>query len=158
MYAIELHDDDMNNSARGSRVAQIGRGGTIDYAYQVEMWLQDPDILSERWYRAYLKTENRIEVVWTRNPDTDEMHYLARAPHYTGEWILPFVETPDAKVSVVTWGNNISTDEEAFWWASAELGIGAITAIVLDREGNIRFAWEIVDDVVRLIACGPATP
>jgi predicted metal-dependent hydrolase len=152
MYVIELHDDQIDNQKDGTLVAHIGRRhGTIEYAYQVEMHLQD--VLEKKWRRAYLKTGNKVNAIWVRNMKTGAVQYLARDASYDGEWVLPFVGSSNAHIAVGIWGSNACTDAEALNWATAQLK-KAVTAIILDR-GEIRFAWELVNGSPKLITRGP---
>ena len=154
MYVIELHDADVDDAVQGTLAAHIGRHGTIEYDYQVEMWLQD--VLDHPWRRAYLKTGERIKVIWVRDMVTGETRYLARSQDYTGEWVLPFVGSPDAQIAVGIWGRDASTDEEALAWATRQLTM-AVSAVLLER-GEIRAAWEMVDGAPQLISRGPLEP
>lgn len=152
MYVIELHDDELENAAQDTRAGSIGRHGTIEYDYQVEAHLQD--ILDRPWRRAYLKAGDCVRVVWVRDMATGEVRYLARSQGYTGEWKLPFVGAPDAQIAVGVWGHNATTYEEGCTWASQQLA-NAATAILLEQ-GEICFAWEMVDGAPQLISRGPS--
>lgn len=152
MYSIELHDSEIDNDVAGTRVARIGRGGTIEYAYQVEIHIQDM-LGDTRWRRAYLKTANSVKVVWVYDAQTGIVKYLARAEDYNGEWKLPFVASPNARIAVGMWGREATTDDQALAWATVQLST-AITAILMDR-GDIRAAWELVDGTPQLVARGP---
>lgn len=154
MYVVELHDADVEDMVQGTLAATIGRRGTVEYAYQVEIHLQDA--LEGHWRRAYLKTGEGVKAVWAHDKATGEVQYLARSQDYTGEWVLPFVDSPDAQIAVGLWGRDASTDEEALAWAKVQLA-HAITAILLER-GDIRFAWELVEGAPQLIARGPSKP
>lgn len=155
MYVIELHDDEVDNMTDGTLVAHIGRRhGTIEYAYQVEMHLQD--VLGAKWRRAYLKTADKVKAVWVRDMKSGAVQYLARDASYDGEWVLPFVAAPDAHIAVGIWGSDIQTNADAFDWAVTQLS-NAATAIVLNH-GEIRSAWELVNGVPELVARGPRQP
>lgn len=154
MYAIELHDTEIHNLDGGTLAGHIGRRGTIDYVYQVEMYLQD--LLALPWRRAYLKAGREVKVIWVRDMATDVVMYLARTPDYTGEWALPYVGSPDARIAVGLWGREAATESEAQAWAQVQLA-GAVSAILLEH-GEIRAAWEMVGGSAQLVARGPLRP
>jgi len=120
----------------------------------VEMHLQD--VLEAKWRRAYLKTADKVRAVWVRDMKSGAVQYLARDVSYDGEWVLPFVTTPDARIAVGIWGSDVRTDADTFSWATTQLSM-AVTAIVLDH-GEIRSAWELVNGAPELIARGPRQP
>lgn len=153
MYVIELHDNEIHNQAQGTRAGTIGRQGSIEYPYQVEMFVQD--VLDRNWRRAYVKIFNNVVAIFARDVVTGSVSYLFRAKEYGGEWQLPFVTSPDAQVAVANWGADVKTDHEAAAWATQSLTGNVITAVVLDHD-DIRAAWELVNGSPQLISRGPS--
>jgi hypothetical protein len=151
---FELHDADVGNTVEGTLLGRIGRSGTIAYAYQAEMHLQEEEVLNAAWRRAYLKRGGAVLAVWERDMSTGVVRYVARDAEYDGEWALPFVASPDARIAAGAWGTDAATEGDALVWARVQLET-SITAILLD-DGEIRFAWELVDGEPELISRGPS--
>lgn len=157
MFTIELHDNALDDP-RGTKNATVGRGGTIDYVYQVEMWLQD-DSVTERasWVRAYAMAHGVVQAAWRRDAD-GALQYVGRTPEYDGEWQLPFASPNATKPVTGRWGTDATTMEEATAWAATQLRQEDVATVVMLDDAGLFAAWEPGEDGPQLVATRGGLP
>lgn len=153
---IECHDSEVE-SPGGTLFGRAGTGGSIEYPYQAEMWVQE--MLTAATCRVYVHdhTLGYVYAVWSRDQN-GTLHYVAKAKDWLGEWQLPFL-TEARLISTAILGDEshceIRTLDEGAQWAAEQLLDPTIaTAIVVDKDGVLA-AWEKNKNGPVLVAKGP---
>lgn len=152
---IEFHDDEIENAVQGTLGSRAGINGTIEYAYQAEMWVQEMrDIPSCPFTRVFAISGGQVYAIWKRNTD-GTMSYVARSPAHDGEWQLPFVHPGATVVVVAMLGEHVASVDDATPWAAEQLRYPNVAcATLLDADGVV-MAWERGPDGPVLVARGP---
>lgn len=150
---IEFHDNDVGNTSVGTLFGRVGHNGTIDYAYQVEMWVQDTFKDSFPITRAYAIGNGKVYAVWKRDL-AGKTFYVARDSGYDGEWQLPNAYPGATEVVTAMLSREVSSIDVAARWAAEQLCDGVACAVLLDEEGMIA-AWERGPEGPILVARSP---
>lgn len=153
---IEFHDDEVDDVVRGTLLGRAGAGGTIEYAYQAEMWVQQEmrDVLSCPIVRAFAVGCDHVAAVWKRNAD-GTMSYVARSTTYDGEWQLPYVHPEAAAVATAMLGEDAASVDDASRWAVEQFRQRDVAcAVLLDAHGVV-MAWERGSEGPVVVARGP---
>lgn len=153
---IEFHDDEFDDVAQDTLYSCAGINGTIEYAYQAEMWVQQEmrDASPCPFTRAFAVGGGHIYAVWKRNTD-GTMSYVARDPTYNGEWQLPYVHPQATAVTTAMLGEDVASVNDAARWAAEQFRHPDVAcAALLDAHGVV-MAWERGPDGPILVARGP---
>jgi hypothetical protein len=149
---IELHDSEVDNKHEGSLAGRVGREGTIEYAYQGEMWVQEifgdePSIV-----RAYAIIGGEVAVIWHKNSE-GVVSYVARSNYWEGQWQLPFLYS-STLIAQAMLGRGVNSMEEAAQWAELTLQGDCACAVLMDNDGFVA-AWEMGPEGLILAARSP---
>lgn len=156
---IEFHDGYVNNLLQGTLCAEAGKDGTIEYAYQAEIWvqdiLQDPSPITRAFLVDYGKDYATVYAVYRRDPD-GKLCCVGKRSDYDSEWRLPYSHLGATTIVTALGGNR--TDENLIAnmekWAADQLK-GIVSCAVLLDEYGIVAAWERGNHEPVLIARGP---
>jgi len=154
MAMIEFHDNEIDNTAQGTLGFRCGHNGTIEFAYQVEMWIQEMFGDHPSITRAYALSNGVVLAAWYRNSDR-QMHYVARHPNYDGQWELPHLYPEATKLATATLGREVVSLEDAKLWATAELKRREVACAILLDEVGMLMAWERSPEGPVLVARSP---
>lgn len=148
---IEFHDDHIENGVDGSLRSFAGRLGTIEYAYQAEMWIQDilgdPNTIR----RAYAIGRFFVHAIWAKTPD-QKIHYIAKSSLFNGRWELPHLYPERTQLVTILLGREVKSWDDAQQWVIKNFGDDIATIVLFDVEGLLA-AWEKTgDNEVTLIA------
>ncbi len=135
---LEAHDHEVDNGAAGTLTVRLKNG--VDYAYQIEMHVQDWLHYFKRARRFYAFDAGSVLAVYGRG-DHGEMYYVGRDPRWSGKWELPSLYPQTTGIVTAIIGREVKDFEEAVQWAERALHGNVATAVVIDGDGVLA-AWE----------------
>ena len=150
MIIVEHHDNKLDE--KGTLIGLVGKEGSVEYAYQAEMWAQE--LLNTGTHRVYAYGYRTALAVWAYT-DKGDTFYVGHAKGWSGEWQLPFLTDATGVATAIFGQKDIGTMDEAAAWAAGQLAQANIaTAVVLDQDGVLA-AWEKGPEGPALVAKGP---
>ena len=150
---VEFHDNQTDNLAQGTLRGRVGHDGTVEHAYQAEMWLQEVFGIEHAITRAYVIGQNDICAI-LKQDNRQKIEYVGRSPHYSGEWQLPFAYAGMTAIATTILGETVKSVNQGAEWAAGQLQGDVACAALLDEEGMLA-AWEKGPSGIVLVARSP---